>query len=115
VMICFGWGGHLPFVCIQRYNRSRIQRTLDRRHRSEERRASTRRTSGDSADASAARIGERSTPTDPAADPSGIGTAAPGPVTPTAPGQPVMAPAVLPVAPLALGAWESRSSDLPPG
>ena len=33
VMICFGWGGHLPFICIQRYNRSRIQRTLSRRTR----------------------------------------------------------------------------------
>jgi glycosyl-4,4'-diaponeurosporenoate acyltransferase len=32
VMICFGWAGHLPFVCIQRYNRSRIERTLARRH-----------------------------------------------------------------------------------
>jgi glycosyl-4,4'-diaponeurosporenoate acyltransferase len=31
VMICFGWAGHLPFVCIQRYNRSRIERTLARR------------------------------------------------------------------------------------
>jgi glycosyl-4,4'-diaponeurosporenoate acyltransferase len=33
VMICFGWGGHLPFICIQRYNRARITRTLARRHR----------------------------------------------------------------------------------
>jgi glycosyl-4,4'-diaponeurosporenoate acyltransferase len=31
VMIAFGWMAHLPFICIQRYNRARIERTLDRR------------------------------------------------------------------------------------
>jgi len=30
-MIAFGWMAHLPFVCIQRYNRARIERTLARR------------------------------------------------------------------------------------
>ena len=31
VMVAFGWVAHLPFICIQRYNRARIERTLDRR------------------------------------------------------------------------------------
>jgi len=34
-MIGFGWAGHLPFICIQRYNRARITRTLERRHRTQ--------------------------------------------------------------------------------
>jgi glycosyl-4,4'-diaponeurosporenoate acyltransferase len=33
VMIAFGWAAHLPFICIQRYNRARIERTLERRGR----------------------------------------------------------------------------------
>ena len=33
VMIVFGWGAHLPFICIQRYNRARLERTLARRAR----------------------------------------------------------------------------------
>lgn len=37
VMVCFGWAGHMPFVCIQRYNRARIERTLHRRQRRAER------------------------------------------------------------------------------
>ncbi|HKY14870.1 MAG TPA: hypothetical protein VJM33_08075 [Microthrixaceae bacterium] len=31
VMVCFGAVAHLPFVVVQRYNRGRIQRILDRR------------------------------------------------------------------------------------
>lgn len=33
VMVAFGPTAHLPFVCIQRYNRARILRTLQRRNR----------------------------------------------------------------------------------
>lgn len=40
VMVCFGWVGHMPFVCIQRYNRARIERTLDRRRRRTDRASS---------------------------------------------------------------------------
>lgn len=31
VMVVFGWAAHLPFICIQRYNRARLVRTLARR------------------------------------------------------------------------------------
>ena len=43
VMIVFGWVAHLPFICIQRYNRARLERTLARRarHRSVSRSAPT--------------------------------------------------------------------------
>jgi glycosyl-4,4'-diaponeurosporenoate acyltransferase len=33
IMVAFGWLAHLPFICIQRYNRARIERTLERRGR----------------------------------------------------------------------------------
>ncbi|MFM7063635.1 MAG: hypothetical protein ACKO04_09120 [Actinomycetes bacterium] len=31
IMVAFGVGAHAPFICIQRYNRARIERTLRRR------------------------------------------------------------------------------------
>ena len=53
VMVCFGWVGHMPFVCIQRYNRARIERTLARRRqraaRTDRPGASTESTTGDAA------------------------------------------------------------------
>ncbi len=40
VMTAFGLAVHLPFVCVQRYNRPRFQRVIDRRRASTARRAS---------------------------------------------------------------------------